>query len=252
MVRLEKALRMTSTLSEVARRVEWVLKKVWNGSQKRMAADIGVSQPVVSHIVTGRQEPGRKFLAALAGNPLINSRWLMTGEGDPLITQTTEPGRRAVYVARCLFEGLPEDHGDCLGDMLEVPIRCYRPSRYWFQVPVNCPLVSVISLKIAVGDNVLFEPDAKGWPENKVGHPCILRTAENALLLDYIAEQNGDQLWNGMSESKLPTKSNDGRNLRSIVLDRETVSHDAGASIPLAFESLIAVGVFRMGGFGKS
>jgi transcriptional regulator with XRE-family HTH domain len=240
---------MNSKLNETAQRVDWVLKKVWSGSQTRMAEDIGVSQSAISNVVTGRQQPGRKLLAAVSSNSLINSTWLITGEGDPLITLGTEPGRRALYVARRLFEGHPEDNGDCLGSMMEVPIPYYRPSRYWMQVHSDSPLVNHEPLKIAVDDFVLFEPDQSGWPEHVVDHPCIFKGGGRELRIDCIAKQRGRRIWTGgtaISQSRKPVV---GREHRSIQLDEKPTAADT--SLSLSMKSLVAVGLFRMGGFGS-
>jgi len=241
---------MSAKLSEVALRIDWLLKKVWQGSQTKMARDIGVSQSVISHVVVGRQEPGRKLLAAIASNSLVNSRWLITGEGEPLVAQFTEPGRRALYVARTLFEGFPDDHGECLGDMLEVPLRLYRPTRYWFEIPADCPLVSVSSLKIAVGDLVLFEPDQKGWPDSIKGHPGIVKSADGDLSLTYAADHRGNTVSINSSTDSPKADTFEGRCLRDVMFHDEKPSENAGASKLLV--EIVAIGIFRMGGFSFS
>lgn len=241
---------MSAKLSEVALRIDWLLKKVWQGSQTKMARDIGVSQSVISHVVVGRQEPGRKLLAAIASNSLVNSRWLITGEGEPLVAQFTEPGRRALYVARTLFEGLPDDHGDCLGDMLEVPLRLYRPTRYWFEIPADCPLVSVSSLKIAVGDLMLFEPDQKGWPDSIKGHPCIIKDTDNRLTFTHVTDQQDGSVSISSSTDKSRDDSHDGKRFREFTFHDEVPSQKVSSQSVKA--PIIAIGIFRMGGFTMS
>ncbi len=241
---------MNHELSELAKRVEWLLKNVWEGVQVKMASDIGVTQSAISNIITGRQQPGRKFLAAVASNPAINSKWLISGDGEPLARPNSEPGRRALYVARTLFEGYPDDHGDCLGDMLEVPLRLYRPTRYWFEIPAACPLVSVSSLKIAVGDLVLFEPDQKGWPDSIKGHPCIVKSADVQLSLSHVTDHRGNtvSISNSVANSKEHTL--DGRHLRDVTFSDEKPSENAGAS--KRQPEIVAIGIFRMGDFSRS
>ena len=241
---------MSAKLSEVALRIDWLLKKVWQGSQTKMARDIGVSQSVISHVVVGRQEPGRKLLAAIASNSLVNSRWLITGEGEPLVAQFTEPGRRALYVARTLFQGLPDDHGDCLGDMLEVPLRLYRPSRYWFEIPVDCPLILVSSLKIAVGDLVLFEPDQKGWPDTIKGHPCIIKDTDNRLTFTHVTDQQDGSVSISNSTDKSRDDSHDGKRFREFTFHDDVPSQKVSSQSVKA--PIIAIGIFRMGGFTMS
>jgi len=241
---------MTTGLSDVAKRIDWVLKKVWHGSQTKMARDIGVSQSVISHVIVGRQEPGRKLLAAIASNPVINSTWLITGEGDPLVSQITEPGRRALYIARSLFEGLPEENSECLGSMQEVPLRYYRRSRYWIEVESGNPLTSISMLNVKVGDFVLFEPDAKNWPANLVGHPCIVRTEHGDLQFDCVVNQHDNTIRTSCPQSTQHKEPQVGKHYRVFTLPEQD---DAHAIKPLKVnDSLIAIGIYRVGGFGKS
>jgi hypothetical protein len=241
---------MNHELSELAKRVEWLLKNVWEGVQVKMASEIGVTQSAISNIITGRQQPGRKFLAAVASNPAINSKWLISGDGEPLARPNSEPGRRALYVARTLFEGLPDDHGDCLGDMLEVPLRLYRPTRYWFEIPADCPLVSVSSLKIAVGDLMLFEPDQKGWPDSIKGHPCIIKDTDNRLTFTHVTDQQDGSVSISSSTDKSRDDSRDGKRFREFTFHDEVPSQKVSSQSVKA--TIIAIGIFRMGGFTMS
>jgi len=238
---------MSAKLSDVALRVDLLLKKVWQGSQTKMARDIGVSQSVVSHVVVGRQEPGRKLLAAIASNPLVNPRWLITGEGEPLVAQFTEPGRRALYVATGLFEGLPEEHSECLGSMLEVPLRFYRATRYWYEIPEGCPLVSSSSLKVAVGDLVLFEPDRNGWPVSIKGHPCIIKDTDGRLSFAHVTDQHDNTVSISSSADNLKEDSFDGKRFREYTFHDEVPSQET--SSPRVQAPIVAIGIFRMGGF---
>ena len=238
---------MSAKLSEVALRIGWLLKKVWQGSQTKMARDIGVSQSVISHVVVGRQEPGRKLLAAIASNPLVNSRWLITGEGEPLVAQFTEPGRRALYVATGLFEGLPEEHSECLGSMLEVPLRLYRATRYWVEIPADCSLVSDNSLKIAAGDLVLFEPDRHGWPVDLKGHPCIVQDDDGGLHLDCVTNHDNNTISTHRAVATQTEEPKDGKFRRVITFPDEkqcAITNTQKAQVPI-----VAIGIFRMGGF---
>lgn len=243
---------MKSKLSDTAERVDWVLKKVWGGSQTRMAEEIGVSQSAISNVVTGRQEPGRKFLASVAGNSLINSTWIITGQGDPLVTLGSEAGRRAAYVARQLFEGRPDEHGDCLGHMLEVPLPFYRPSRYWLQVDGTSPLIEAEQLRIAVGDIILFEPDPTGWPTDLAHHPCVRRSVDQQLCVDSIVKSNSRRFWTSGSGAQTLSKLKPGEKHPPEITFRDEAPRKSAStddySHPL--KALVAVGVLRMGAFG--
>lgn len=244
---------MNSKLTASAERVVWLLNKVWHGSQSRMAEETGISQSAISNVVTGRQQPGRKMLEKLSSSALVNSTWLVTGHGDPLITVGGESGRRASYVARRLFEGLPEDNGDCLGHMLEVPLPYYRPSRYWLQVDDDSPLLRIGSLRLASGDAVLFEPEAEAWPENVCGHPCIVKH-EGTLMLNCVTRASAKQVWlsDAQSKSLSDFKKVDGKYERDLILDGEEAENTATRSeVSQARTALVALGIFRMGAFRR-
>src|SRR5688572_1182116 len=99
-------------LETPAERLQFVLRKIWGGSQTRMARDTGISQSAISNVVTGRQQPGRHILAAVASHPLIDAAWLLTGVGMPIVgTAADEP---VLPITRALFEGPPEAHSELL------------------------------------------------------------------------------------------------------------------------------------------
>src|SRR3954470_7652077 len=84
-------------------RVERLLREVWGGSQRRMAADLGVSQALISKVVRGEQVPGRKPLEAPARPPRHPAAWVYEGKGEPFaepdrVEVTAEP---MLPVARC-------------------------------------------------------------------------------------------------------------------------------------------------------
>lgn len=61
-------------------------------SEKLTAAEfadkIGVQRSNVSHVLNGRNNPGFGFIQkVLESFPSINSRWLITGEGDMYLKQ---------------------------------------------------------------------------------------------------------------------------------------------------------------------
>jgi hypothetical protein len=153
----------------------FLLNKIWAGSRTRMARDIGVTQSAISNVATGRQRPGRKILALLAAHPLVDPGWLLTGQGNPLMSDAPV-GEASLPIAAQPFNGLPMDHPDALeASSYPVPKWLFRDSRYWSRVDAQSPFAEDGKLRIAVGDMLLWEPDPKNWPDDIRGKPLLAR-----------------------------------------------------------------------------
>lgn len=236
---------MSTPADRTSKRVLVLLNKIWGGNQSRMAADIGMSQSAVSNVVTGRQTPGRKLLAAISGHPLINGAWLLTGDGDPLLPVAAESGTKALYVAKRLFAGAPEDNGDCLGPLYEVPARYYRPSRYWLRITNDHSFARHESLCLRAGDMVLFDCDTSGWPANISGHPCIATSDDQSLRCDHILSRDEEEVHLAGLELKRR-----GRDERVVDVDGDGGPPLQPATTTAPIKSIVAVGILRLGGFG--
>jgi len=235
-------------VEDPAERVMLLLKKVWSNSQTRMAAEIGMSQSAISNVVTRRQQPGRKLLAAIAAHPLVNANWLLTGDGDPIVVLGSGVGCRALYVAERLFGGRPEDHGDCLGTMVEVPTKYYRPTRYWVEISPDNILIRAEMLKIAVGDFVLFEPDRDGWPTDICGHPCIVTDKAKKLQFAWVTSVRRSTVEvEGLATEPITAR---GKPKRAIDLGRPKSPRQKETD-SIMLKSVVAVGVYRCGPFGR-
>lgn len=61
----------------------------WNGNASAMSRALGVSVPVMSKILNGKQHPSGQLFEALIMDPEINMTWLFRGEkkekDDPVI-----------------------------------------------------------------------------------------------------------------------------------------------------------------------
>ncbi len=74
----------------------------------RFADQIGVQRSAVSHILSGRNNPGLDFLAKLMDNyPDISGDWLITGKGEMLKKKVQKPA-----FAATLFSTEPPDVKD--------------------------------------------------------------------------------------------------------------------------------------------
>jgi len=66
-------------------------------SAAELADIIGVQRSNLSHILTGRNNPGSSFIEKLLHKyPELDARWLITGEGDMTRTPLTEKQDRPV------------------------------------------------------------------------------------------------------------------------------------------------------------
>ncbi len=158
-------------------RIHWLMAKLWNGSQTKMAADLDVAQSTIANVFAGRRNPGRALLATLAAHPLVNEEWLRKGIGPPLLPEATTPtGEVALPIALALFSGMPDEHPDCLAELLH-PVfrRLYQRSRYWIHLDdPNHPFVKMPELSMRIGDWVMMESDPENWPDDLRGKLCLV------------------------------------------------------------------------------
>src|SRR5262245_59192177 len=78
---------------QLAARMRWLAERLWQNNQARLAAELRVSPPVISRVLTGKQPPTGKLLAALLScHPEVNLHWLLTGGGQPLSEPGVAPG----------------------------------------------------------------------------------------------------------------------------------------------------------------
>jgi hypothetical protein len=154
-------------------RINWVCQALYGGSQTRMAADLRVSQPVLSRVIRGERAASPRLLAAVSALPRINTPWLYTGKGEPLLPaeQGAPIGGRTLPISTAILGGLPSDRPfDLSGLHLPVADFFFRPSRYWLEVPNDAPAALLSSRCLMPGDYLLMEADVRHWRD----HPAIL------------------------------------------------------------------------------
>lgn len=70
-------------------RVQFIIDRFEAGSARAFADRIGVSESSVSKLRKGKFRIS-SFAVAIARNyPLINCRWLLTGDGNPVVQEAT-------------------------------------------------------------------------------------------------------------------------------------------------------------------
>jgi hypothetical protein len=150
-----------------AGRIEFLLRVLWSGSQRKMSQDLSVSQALISKVVRGERAPGSKLLDAVANHPRVNRLWLHEGQGEPLRAEHHEAPADEYWVpiARLILPpGPPADHEGLLaGPRLPVAAFYYRSSRYLLEIGADDAVVRVSELKIAPGDMLLLETDSATW-----------------------------------------------------------------------------------------
>ena len=156
-------------IATIGGRFEHLLQHAWGGRQREMAADLGVSQGLISKVARGEQAPGPKLIEALAGHPRVDARWLLEGIGEPLAApdRTLPTGDLSLPVSRCILPGHPENHASLLtGFRFQVEM-LLRPSAYLLEVQADAPVVRVPGLRIAAGDLLVMETDRGVWMGNR-------------------------------------------------------------------------------------
>jgi hypothetical protein len=149
-----------------AGRIEFLLRVVWSGNQRRMAEDLSVSQALISKVVRGERAPGSKLLDAVASDPRVNRLWVHEGQGEPLHAEHREApaDEYLVPVARVILPGPVADHAGLLaGPRVPVAAFFHRSTRYLLEIGADDAVVRVSELKIAPGDMLLLETDTATW-----------------------------------------------------------------------------------------
>lgn len=173
--------------SSVADRVRWLLKNMWDDNRSAMAADVGCTHSVLAKIATGKQNPGRRLLTAIAEVHKVSPAWLWTGVGEPLVAKAGSGVAEGLVlpVSTEPLGGDLERHRDHLSERsFPVQAAFFRPSRYWLEVAKGAPVVRA-SENIASGDLLLIETD-QHWCRQEAsvrGHLCVVHHETRGLEL---------------------------------------------------------------------
>lgn len=152
-------------------RISILLRDVWGGNQRKMAEDVGVSQPAISKVVRGDQPPGRRLMELVAADPKVNPEWVLRGVGGPTPAPAPEStgGDWMVPVAGCILPGHPRRHAALLtGARLPVAAFYRSESRYLLAVQPGDPVVYAEGERVAPGDHLLMEADRDVWLSNRM------------------------------------------------------------------------------------
>jgi hypothetical protein len=152
--------------STIEGRVMWVLMNMYEGNQRRMSNDLGISQAAISRLARGEQKAGNNVIAAIIANPQINKVWLLSGRGTPLAAQDREAlsSGLTLPVATEILPGLPSQARLLLSGLYFPVAEPYHASgRYWLQVGADDPITRIDAWKIKEQDFLLLEADRRVW-----------------------------------------------------------------------------------------
>jgi hypothetical protein len=165
--------------SQLTERMQLIAERVWHGNQARMADELDVSPPVISRVLSGKQPPTGKLLAALLRrHPEVNLHWLLSGQGEPFV----EPGGaagggRLRPVVDKLLPGPPKEHPGLLSGLgYPVAAAFDAPSRYWYRVPDGAAVLKAPE-QVDSDDLLLVETDER-WTRrwgDVIGKFCAFR-----------------------------------------------------------------------------
>lgn len=159
------------------RRVNWLLDKKFIGNRSTMARRLGFAPSTLSRVVTGEKPPGRRLLTAIVEHLGVDSKWLLTGEGEPFVRTITSGGWETVApVADKLLPGAPQDHRELLTPESFDTTTLLGPSQYWYRLTRDDPIVNDTRRGFRSGDLLLLETDRTRFPksENLNNNICVI------------------------------------------------------------------------------
>ena len=157
-----------------SKRVHLLLQQQYGGNQRRMAAAAGVSQALISLVVTGRQRPGRQLLEALSRLPGVDPAWVLRGVGQPLQSATMG----SLPIAFAVLPGSPSSHPELFTGLRHpVAAELHKESRYWLPIWENSRLANVAEWKLQHGDLLLLETSGDVTSRRELALRQVLRRA---------------------------------------------------------------------------
>jgi len=172
-------------LSTAGDRVRFLLEKLWNGHQTKMARDTNCAQPTLSLVASGKNEPGKRLLALIAAHPEVNEEWLFHGTGEPINPLTKLAGNLEYFlpvVNRALNVSQSEDIRRLANEKQEVLKSFYNKTSYFIRVQHDEPITNDVEMAINKGDLLLIDRSPDSFPEKHrlFRTLCVVREPKNA------------------------------------------------------------------------
>lgn len=82
---------MNPNLNSIAERLRYLVKDVFLMDAENFAREVGLSGHAIRHMVNGTSNPGMDAMRKICEKyPEVNPNWLLSGEGEPLISGPNE------------------------------------------------------------------------------------------------------------------------------------------------------------------
>jgi len=140
-------------------RFRYALTAIYGGSQRKMAAALGVSQAAVSRVISGHQDPSPRMLLALSRIGELDASWVLTGEHQPDALVEQSPWLPVVQdVVRS-----PSEIDLVKAERRAVAAAEYSDTRYFVRLHDRDQVASRLGFQIAAGDLLLVETQPAYW-----------------------------------------------------------------------------------------
>jgi hypothetical protein len=179
------------------RRIQYLLELRWNGNMRQMARALGLSHALISLVVSGKQNPGRRLIAALTEYPGIDRTWVLTGNGHPV----PFPEQGSLPLSTGVLPGSPNEFPHLLTGERHPAADCLcRASRYWLPILTGSHLIGAKEFRLAVGDLMMVEtaPQWYARPDQVIDRFCGVRIEHknsSQLVFGPIRRRDNDHLY---------------------------------------------------------
>jgi transcriptional regulator with XRE-family HTH domain len=163
--KMTQSLPKKSKLSAIAQRIADLIDTVGGGSQRAFAAKIKCSQPVLSRIVNGQQQPGRDLIERIAQLDGVDKESLLESLDDAHRADNT--GELLIPVTQCLLPSFSANHRElATANTLAVPNSLYRPTLYAVPARMCEPAYSDPSERLRPDDLIVIESATERFQRN--------------------------------------------------------------------------------------
>ena len=170
-------------LSPAAKYIADLVATVGGGSQRAFAKMAGCTQPSISRILNGQQEPGRELVALIAEMDEVDSESLLATLSQAAFDVSND---FLIPIAACLLTSSPESCKDQLtSNTIAVPQATYQPSLYGVMGRSCTPAVNDPAEHIRNDDLMVIESSTVRFNQNIQmfnGRLCVIVDGDSPTL----------------------------------------------------------------------